>query len=662
MSLRSIFHIVMAIAALAVMYSCASIGNPEGGPQDRTPPIFVRSNPKPNEVNFNKQKIELTFDEVVTLKDASTKIVVSPAQTEQPKLSSNGNRVTVELNDSLLPNTTYTIDFSNSIQDNNEGNPLENFAFAFSTGATIDSLRVGGIVLDSHTLEPQQGVIVGLHSNLADSAFQTIKLERIARTNDRGQFIIRNVKPGKYRIFAINDLDNNYIANTRSEDIAFGDSIIVPSCHREEMPDTTFALDGKTIDTVKMEMKTQYYPNDVLLNMFNENYKAQYLKDNKRIDSTRIYIEFAAPSDTLPTLRIINKTPEPQDWYTLERSKTNDSLTYWIKRPELVSSDSLRMELRSLRTDTLNNLSWGVDTLNFNFQRIPPKKKKKKKREEEIADSIASIRFLDIKLATSMQEVYAPMLLEAAEPIASLDTAALHFEMKQDTLWNDIRDFTIAFRDTSLDRRKLTLRHKWEPGATYRLRIDSLGVKSIYGLINKPLEMTATVRKLEDYGNLMFNIPSVKDSAFVELLNGSDKIVLTVPVKNHRAEFINMLPAKYYARLVLDRNGNGKYDTGNYSMLQQPEETYYYPGSINLKKNWDVEQTWDIYATPIDMQKPQEIKKNKPERRLWEENQNQEQPTDEDEEGFNDFTDPNDPNQRFFNELNGYSDQQYRQY
>ncbi len=652
----------MAIAALAVMYSCASIGNPEGGPQDRTPPIFVRSNPKPNEVNFNKQKIELTFDEVVTLKDASTKIVVSPAQTEQPKLSSNGNRVTVELNDSLLPNTTYTIDFSNSIQDNNEGNPLENFAFAFSTGATIDSLRVGGIVLDSHTLEPQQGVIVGLHSNLADSAFQTIKLERIARTNDRGQFIIRNVKPGKYRIFAINDLDNNYIANTRSEDIAFGDSIIVPSCHREEMPDTTFALDGKTIDTVKMEMKTQYYPNDVLLNMFNENYKAQYLKDNKRIDSTRIYIEFAAPSDTLPTLRIINKTPEPQDWYTLERSKTNDSLTYWIKQPELVSSDSLRMELRSLRTDTLNNLAWGVDTLNFNFQRIPPKKKKKMKREEEIADSIASLRFLDIKLATSMQEVYAPMLLEAAEPIASLDTAALHFEMKQDTLWNDIRDFTIAFRDTTLDRRKLTLRHKWEPGATYRLRIDSLGVKSIYGLINKPVELTATVRKLEDYGNLMFNIPSVKDSAFVELLNASDKIVLTVPVKNHRAEFINMLPAKYYARLVLDRNGNGKYDTGNYDMLLQPEETYYYPGSINLKKNWDVEQTWDVYATPIDMQKPQEIKKNKPERRLWEENQSQEKSEeDENEEGFNDFTDPNDPNQRFFNELNGYSDQQYRQ-
>lgn len=651
MNLRKLIYVVSVAVIWTVLYSCASIGNPEGGPQDKLPPIFIKSSPEPNALNFNKSKIELSFDEIVTLDDPSNKIIVSPAQTEMPKLTANGKKVTIELIDTLIPNTTYTIDFSNSIQDNNEGNPLENFAFSFSTGSMIDSLRVAGIVLDSHTLEPQQGVVVGLHSNLADSAFHKIKLERVARTNDRGQFIIRNVKPGKYRLYAINDADRDYKFANPSEDIAFCDSIIVPYCEQIQASDTIFGLDGKTIDTIKTVSKSMYYPNDILLNMFNENYKAQYMQTYSRIDSTRISLMFAAPSDTLPSLRIINKQPEPEDWYTLERSLTNDTLTYWINRPELVSSDTLLVELKSLRTDTLNNLVWGIDTLNFSFQRPKPKKKKRDKDEE--ADTVET-RFLDFKVISgTTQEVYAPVIMESAEPIAFIDTAAVHFEVKQDTLWNPVTGFRFGFRDTTVNRRQLSFRYGWEPGATYRITIDSLGIRSIYGTPIKGFVSEQKVRNLEDYGNLIFNIPTVRDSAFVELLNSSDKLVLAVPVKDHRAEFINMMPAKYYARIVIDRNGNGEYDTGNYDEKRQPEETYYYPSAINLKKNWDVEQTWDIYALPIDMQKPNDIKKNKPERKRWAEPETSVE-NDEEDDGFNDFTDPNDPNQQFFNDLNGY--------
>ena len=160
---------------------------------------------------------------------------------------------------------------------------------------------------------------------------------------------------------------------------------------------------------------------------------------------------------------------------------------------------------------------------------------------------------------------------------------------------------------------------------------------------------------MEDYGNLIFSIPAVRDSAFVELLDGSEKVVLKAPVRNNRAELINLLPGQYYARLVIDRNGNGEYDTGNYDLRIQPEDTYYYPGSINLKKNWDIEQTWDIYALPVDRQKPEAIKKNKPERNKWEtQPATTETDDDEDESGFNDFMDPNDPNQQFFNQMNSY--------
>lgn len=650
---KSLYYIFIIIAA-AVMYSCANIGNPSGGPIDKTPPIFMRSNPTPNAVNVKDRKIEIFFDEIVTLKDPSTKIIVSPAQTEMPRMSALGRKVTVELVDSLLPNTTYTIDFSNSIQDNNEGNAIDNFAFAFSTGSVIDSMRVSGYVIDSRTLEPMQSVVVGLQSNLADSAFHKEKLQRVALTNDRGQFTIRNVSPGSYHIFALKDLDRDYKFGNPTEDIAFLDSIIVPSIGTREADDTVYN-DLNEIDTIMRATRPAYFPNDILLSMFNEDRKSQYLANNLRVDSTRISLTFAAASDTLPSLSIVGRNDVPDQWHTLERSQTNDTLTYWIRPPHLVSADTLMVATTYLRTDTASNLSWGTDTLKFTFQR--QKAKKKKKNEE--TDSLEQIRFMELHpLANGTQEVYAPLLLQTGTPIERYSREAFHLQRKlqNDTIFYPAEIKSIALRDSTLNRRDLVLKVDWEPGAAYTLAVDSLAMTDIYGLQTKPLKVDFNVRKMEEYGNIVFNITAVRDSAIVELLDGTEKIVLRAPVKNHRAELLNLLPGKYYARLFIDRNGNGKYDTGNYDMHLQPEETVYYPGAINLKKNWDVEQTWDIYATPIDKQKPEAIKKNKPERKKWEKVNTEKTETDEDEEnGFSDFSNPNDPNLRNSNNFGNYS-------
>lgn len=650
---KSLYYIFIIIAA-AVMYSCANIGNPSGGPIDKTPPIFMRSNPTPNAVNVKDRKIEIFFDEIVTLKDPSTKIIVSPAQTEMPRMSALGRKVTVELVDSLLPNTTYTIDFSNSIQDNNEGNAIDNFAFAFSTGSVIDSMRVSGYVLDSRTLEPMQSVVVGLQSNLADSAFHKEKLQRVALTNDRGQFTIRNVSPGSYHIFALKDLDRDYKFGNPTEDIAFLDSIIVPSIGTREADDTVYN-DLNEIDTIMRATRPAYFPNDILLSMFNEDRKSQYLANDMRVDSTRISLTFAAASDTLPSLSIVGRNDVPDQWHTLERSQTNDTLTYWIRPPHLVSADTLMVATTYLRTDTASNLSWGTDTLKFTFQR--QKAKKKKKNEE--TDSLEQIRFMELHpLANGTQEVYAPLLLQTGTPIERYSREAFHLQRKlqNDTIFYPAEIKSIALRDSTLNRRDLVLKVDWEPGAAYTLAVDSLAMTDIYGLQTKPLKVDFNVRKMEEYGNIVFNITAVRDSAIVELLDGTEKIVLRAPVKNHRAELLNLLPGKYYARLFIDRNGNGKYDTGNYDMHLQPEETVYYPGAINLKKNWDVEQTWDIYATPIDKQKPEAIKKNKPERKKWEKVNTEKTETDEDEEnGFSDFSNPNDPNLRNSNNFGNYS-------
>jgi len=219
--------LMMAAVALAVA-ACASIGRPEGGPRDEEAPVFVRSNPMPGAVNVDRGRIDIFFDENIKLEDASNKIVVSPAQAQSPAISSNGRRVSVEFRDTVVPDATYTIDFSDAIRDLNEGNILDNFAIDFATGPTLDSLRISGMVFEARTLEPAQGMVVGVYSDLSDTAITTLPMDRVAKTNQYGQFTIRGLKPGEYRIFAIDDRNHDWRWD-RSENVAFYPLTISPT-------------------------------------------------------------------------------------------------------------------------------------------------------------------------------------------------------------------------------------------------------------------------------------------------------------------------------------------------------------------------------------------------------------------------------------------------
>lgn len=219
------------IALLLVIigfYACASTGMPDGGPYDETPPKFVRATPEPNATNNKRKKISIEFDEYIKLDKASEKVIISPPQNEAPEVKVSGHRVLVEFFDTLRENTTYTIDFGDAIVDNNEDNPLGNFAYAFSTGEHIDTMEVSGTVLSADNLEPVKGIQVGLHKNLEDSAFVKLPFDRISRTDSRGHFTIRGVAPGKYRIYALMDGNQNYLFDSKTEAVAFLDSLVVP--------------------------------------------------------------------------------------------------------------------------------------------------------------------------------------------------------------------------------------------------------------------------------------------------------------------------------------------------------------------------------------------------------------------------------------------------
>ena len=206
---KAAYHSLPLLLILVIL-SCAKMGQPDGGWYDETPPSITYCSPKDKATDVKTRKINIVFDEYIQVDNPTEKVVVSPPQLETPEIKAAGKKIVVELKDSLKTSTTYTVDFSDAISDNNEGNPLGNFTYTFSTGNQIDTLEVSGHVVDANNLEPIKGILVGLYSNLSDTAFTSQSMLRVSRTDSRGKFIIRGIAPGNYKIYALEDADGNY--------------------------------------------------------------------------------------------------------------------------------------------------------------------------------------------------------------------------------------------------------------------------------------------------------------------------------------------------------------------------------------------------------------------------------------------------------------------
>lgn len=608
---------------MIVVYSCASMGNPDGGPYDEEPPKFVRSTPKPFAINSKEKKVTIEFDEFIKLEKAAEKVVVSPPQLEQPEIKASGRKVVVGLVDSLRPNTTYTIDFADAIVDNNEGNPLGNYAFTFSTGTTIDTMEVSGTVLSASDLEPVKNIQVGLHSDLSDSAFMKKPFDRVSRTDSRGHFSIRGIAPGKYRIYALMDGNQNYLFDSKTEMIAFSDSIIIPAME-DAMRQDTIWKDSLTIDTIKSVGYTRFLPDDIILRAFKEENDRQYLTRSERDKENHFVLTFSARADTLPTLKGLNF--DERDAFIIEKTDRNDSICYWIKDSLIYQMDTLEIQMDYLATDTLDRLFPQTDTLflankltRAEREKLEAKaaeeKEKERKKKEKKGEKIEPepTKFLTLNVdAPSAFDLDRNVYLSFDEPVASIDTAAIHMEIKKDSLWEEI---PFLFVSDSVLPRKYEILAEWEPEKEYQLSIDSMAFKGVYGLHTNKVKQTMKVKKLNEYGTILLNITGADSTAVVELLDGSGKVLRQQRITpQNTADFYYLNPGtKFYIRLFNDRNGNGVWDTGKYSEHLQPEEVYYFPKVWEMKANFDFEENWNINAVPVEKQKLDEIKKQKPE-------------------------------------------------
>ena len=605
--LKTIGQLLWVAIATSLLYACANMASPNGGPYDELPPKFISSTPAPGQLNYKGKKVEILFDELIQVDKPTENVIITPPQAMQPVIRANGRRVVVELEDTLRENTTYTIDFTNSIADNNEKNILENFSFAFSTGDQIDTLQISGVLLDAATLEPMPGITIGVHTDLVDSAFTTTPFVRTSRTNDRGAFTIRNMAPGTYRIYALEDVMRTYKYSQPGQQIAFGDSLIVPTFELTTRQDTTWK-DSLTIDTIQTVPYTHFLPDNIALRLFKEKAERQYMLRPERNDEKILTLRFNAPVDSFPVPVPVNFTPSEESWYYLQAEEEGRTLKYWLTDSLVWQQDTLSLSVDYLKSDSLNQLQPQTDTVNFVMRhrsKAEPKKKKKKDDEPE------PIEFLGVNIAPSgTLEMTDTLSITFMEPVANLDSSLFRLERMVDSTWTAV-DFRF-FPDTANSLRFFILR-PWQYAEEYRLTVDSATVFSVYGKWNNGLSNAFKLKKEEEYGHLFINLIGVDTTtAFVELLNSSDVPVRKAKVKERGALFMDLRPDKYYARLTIDLNGNGEWDTGNYAEKRQPELVIYCPKQFQIMQNWQVDETWDVNAVPMKQQKPLEITKNKP--------------------------------------------------
>lgn len=685
---KSMLYTFAAMLFVLLLMACANIGNPDGGPYDETPPKIVSTSPKFGDTKAkNVKKIVLEFDEIVKIDNPQEKVVASPPQIEQPEVEANGRKITITLQDSIKPNTTYTIDFADAITDNNEGNPLGDYAFTFSTGEKVDTFQVSGNVLDASNLEPIKGMLVGLYrlggdddnaEELHDSVFRTKPLERISRTDSRGHFVVKGLAPGKYRAFALNDQNQNYLYDQRSEMIAFSDRILSTSSRPDVRMDTLWhdSIHYISIDTVPY---THYYPDDIILTAFTTSIQDRYLLKSERPILEQFAIFFTAPSDTLPHLTGLNF--DSSNAFLIDATPGNDTIKYWIKDSLIYNIDTLKMSLDYYATDTTGILVLKTDTLELTSKLTKAKiakqlqekmeewakeytKKVKEERKvaKRLAEEAEEEKKEDNKEETSKEvkeeiaeetkaakaesgkkkkkkkkdddeEIVIPPLPEEFLDIKFSNSSSMDPDKNIDIEFAEPLDsidyskihFTVKvdstfasadylLKQTPASIRKYRFYAEWEPDTTYMLEADTGAFVNIYGKRSEAFKRVIKVKDLDSYSTLFVVLQGADASAMVQLLDGSDKPVKTLKATDGKADFYFINPGIYYMRMFYDRNGNGVWDTGDYDEQRQPEEVFYYPEPLTLKAKWEITQEWNPTSRPLPKQKPSKITKQKPDK------------------------------------------------
>ena len=530
--------IIYTILSLAIISGCAKRGSPTGGPIDSIPPVLTNANPKLNSTNFDSEEIRLTFDEFVKLDKVQNQLIISPpiekSAYEIKPLTGVTKKVFLKFIDTLAVNTTYTINFGNSIKDNNEGNPLTFFNYVFSTGETIDSLYVKGNISDAYDIDTDEYVSIHLYridSTLNDSIIYNKRPTYISNSLDSTSYTFKNIREGKYLIIAMKDVDDNYFFDPFYDKIGFIDSLIT-------------------------------LPKDSIIDfkLFKEETELIWDKPHF-LNSEKIGFGYYGKLD-FNKLLIDSNFPDSVD-YTFTKEIEKDTIYLWLTRN---SFDSLNFNL--IEKDTIK-----LSTVKFDRKR------------DTLIDSLS----ISAKTANVIH-LRESFKLSSNIPIKKIEDSLINIR--------DIDSIPVKFATSLNDNLdEIDIKFEVSPSDNYSIFILPNAIKDIKGVTNDTLQFNLVSQALEDYGNIYLDVVRNSQSKFIlHLLNSNGDIIREYDNVNQNStfNFDFIRPGKYTFRLIEDLNNNNLWDTGNYLKRVKPEPVYYFLSELEVRANWDLNETFDL--------------------------------------------------------------------
>lgn len=532
---------VFAVACL--LASCAQQVTPKGGPKDQIPPTIVASTPENYSTNFTGNTIELEFDEFVQLRNINQAMVISPPLSKQPDTKLRGKRLTITFEDTLSANTTYIFNLGDGVQDITENNPLDSNLFVFSTGDFLDSLTVKGRIKQAIDLKPAETAWVMLYETMEDSAPRTLRPAYLGKADKSGNFTIDFVKPGQFKVAALTDINNNYLFDAPEEQIAFLDTPVVS----DSLPFVDLYL--------FTEEPTEHYVSKLQAQSFGQ-----------------LLAVFNKPTEN-PTVRDLSGAMSG-DWYRPEHLAVGDSLLLWVTNNE--GGDTLELEL-STNGQPLDT----AEVVLLKRGQKPPGGRRAAKPFALTFNSNAQ---------TGKASPFKPLILNASHPLAGINPAEIVLEMDSVP-----QEFTVDYLDEI--QHKIAFTIDWKHEKRYRLFIPPGAIEDVFGLKNDTIEVSFTVQKPDDFGNLNLNVQLTDEapSYVVELLDEKGKLVQTDVLPGPQIiAYKNLQPGTYGVKLTFDANSNGKWDTGNYDAQRQPEKVLFYSGKMEIRAGWDIDLEWQL--------------------------------------------------------------------
>jgi hypothetical protein len=566
------------------------MGTPlQGGKKDVTPPRLESSKPAMKETNWNGKRIILSFNEFIQLKDIRKNLIVSPPLKKFPEVNLRNYRdIIISFEDTLKPNTTYTFYFGSSIVDNNEGNPLPNFNFVFSTGSYIDSMMLIGRVLNSFDHQPiKEGMFVMLYPVWGDTIPTKTLPAYVTKTNNKGWFTFNYVKPDTFMIFALKDGNANYLYDMPDEEIAFSDTLLnIDTSFYQPFDSSIYkiqATDSVPIDSIDIYAGKK--PQIELFSFTELNQKQALLKYDRPQPSKFSFIFEMPPADTFSFALL--KPVITNNWFMMDKNVMNDTLEYWITDTSLLKQDTLQIKVTYTAPDSAYNTILKNDTVRVIFKK--PLTKARKETPKSVIPQLVLSMPQTSKQAIELNEM---LFMETSVPFDNILTEKIKLYRLEDTLLIPVKYTTTI---DSIVPRKIHLNFTYEPGSKYKLIADTMAFHSIYGQFNDSTGFNFETRRDDYYSIIKLNLKNVNNPLIVQLLDEKGNVLKEqYPDKDELITFDFLAPTKYGLKVIHDFNRNKKWDTGYWLGRLQPEPVEFFDDEISLRSNWDKEITWEV--------------------------------------------------------------------